>query len=235
MRNLLNNADLGTDLEAHHAYLINFCWDNDHIKWWDDAGHFARLKMIARQYQEFKADVQAMTTFEELLKWMNERTHEVMMVPMNYVDNRRKPVPPLKVEFKEVAYDEDVNTQFRFFDHSEEPVYGIGWSGKLIVYPNKKLRFDSTAWRFGLASYGIYLDSGQYEGAEKDGAWIFGFSMLDRDFQLTDAKDPRWMLDPSLPDPDDNEISDWEDACNRAWEIEEGFADDEVFGDGYAR
>ena len=230
MPNALTNAPLGSYKEASGFY-GEFFWDSRHIDWASDIGHFHRLRMISRQYRKIRARVQQYTSLEELLFWMNDCGHEVLLTPMNFVDHRRKPTEPIGIKISQVFRDDDINTMFRYFESSDEEVIGEGWTGTMIVTPSAGKRFDADAWRFGLASHGIYLQPGAWGSDEEKNVWEFQFSILERDFQITDADNEAW----AWKDPVDEEISDWEDACNRAMAIEDGLEDDEVFGDGYAR
>ncbi len=233
MPNALTNAPIETWAEARRFY-DEFFWDSRHIDWPSDIGHFHRLKMVSRQYRRIRSRVQQFTTLAEILLWMNGSPHEVLYAPMNFVDHRRKPREPVGVKISQVFRDDDINTMFRFFEGSDEEIIGEGWSGTMVVVPPTGQRFDADAWRFGLASYGIYLQQGAWGSNEEKNVWEFQFSILERDFKITDSDNPTWAWqDPT--DDDDEEISDWEDACNRAMAIEDGEDDEEVFGDGYAR
>lgn len=223
MRNMLTNEKTPTLSDAMR-FFEQFTWDSGHIDWFGDLLVHRRIKLIARQYCAIRERVQQMTSLESLIEWMVNSPSEVLTVPMNMVDNRRRLVAPTAVRIRGV-YETDVSMQFRFLNMEGEMVEGMGWSGEMLVLPPTKKRFDETAWRFGLASYGIYLNPGVYEDELGLNMWVFSFGILKRDFDITDANNPLWQY----TEKDDPATID------RAEAFELGFLDDEIFGDGYAR
>lgn len=232
MPNLLTNQRFDSWPELRTFY-NEFFWDTRHQEWMQDYGTYRRLRMIISQYQAYRSKVRQFKSLQEILEWMNGYGHEVMMVPMNYVDNRRLPSQPERVEISQVWHTPDINVAFRFFPGSDEELHGPGVMLTMSVFPRKGNKFDPDAWRFGLASYGIYSSEGQWTDDYGKHHWDFEVTILDADFTITDTMNPKWAF--SMPNDQDDEISDWEDANNRAWAIEEGLEDYEVFGDSYSR
>ena len=109
MPNALTNAPLET-FQAASGFYGEFFWDSRHIDWRSDIGHFHRLRLISRQYRKIRERVKQFTSLEELLFWMNDCAHEVLHVPMNFVDHRRKPIEPISVKISQVFRDDDINT-----------------------------------------------------------------------------------------------------------------------------
>lgn len=222
---------------ALRSFYRDFFWDTDHLNWRgrNASRTYRRLRAIIAQYQIYREKTSKFTTLREFDDWVNEYAHEVLMVPMNYVDNRVTPILPSHVVIRQVVRDLEINNIFRFLGDSDQEYKGPGYTGRMEVYPGRK-KFNPLAWQYGLASHGIFLSRGSWENRDGQFFWEYHFEILDEYHKIEDADDPQYAYSLSDdPDNDDREISDWEDAENRAWEIEEGFADDEIFGDGYAR
>lgn len=235
MPNLLTNKPIDSWEELRGWYKIFFD-DTRELNWHRNPGIYRRLRLLIAQYQVFKSQVDKFTTIQQITDWLRDYTHQAIMVPMNFVDKRREPRHPQAACFDKMLRC-DINITFRYSDYiEEETVEGRGVSGIMIVTPFAGVKFDTKAWQYGLASYGIYLTDPEWTTIDFKNVWRFEVSILDRDYKLTDVETGPWAHYLSKIDTEDEheEISDWEHANRVADAIESGLYDDEIFGDGYA-
>lgn len=163
---------------------------------------YRRLRMITRQYAMHRQRLQALTTLTDVEKWLNQEHLALFNVPMNYLDNRRRPIAPLEFKFTNVVEDRHIDTIHRLDVFTEEPIKGKGWSGSLIVKIVTNPRYDITALRFALGSYGIYVTEVEYSPIQGASAYELTFSMLRRDFKLKGFREEDWLDLDTLDDDD---------------------------------
>lgn len=219
-------------------YYRNLFWEMRNLgSWGKSARAYRVLRHAITQYQVYRDKVQAFTSIEQLMTWINSEQFEVYACPLNILIDTRTPTAYEKVTIDRVA-EANISTKFRHDDYTEEDVDGDGWTFELLVYPNKG-RFNINCLLLGLAAYGVYATEQVYDSdSQGQTCYRLTCSALARDFKFTDAADARWAYNPALDDdPEDDE--DLEDLISeeesRARWFEEGYSDDEIDGlfDGY--
>lgn len=145
------------------------------------------MKLIANQYQMARTELQGLEDPNEVARWINENQHRFFNVPLMHVFEDRKPVLFHKFEWMifEPTFDRPINERFYHFQFFEEDLEGDGFRGELRIYiPYSPLRYDDSAVKAALASFGIYAFELSY-GSNPDGRYLEArFVMLARDWKF---------------------------------------------------
>lgn len=185
---------------------------------------YRRLRMITRQYVAHRNHLQALTALSDVEKWLNSEHLALFNVPMNHLDERRKPIAPLEFKFSNVVRDSHIDTIHRLDIFTEEPIKGKGWVGGLVVKITTNPRYDITALRFALSSYGIYITEVEYSPIQGASAYDLSFAMLRRDFKLKGFREDDWLNIDTLNDDDRIDQMSLEEL--EQWDRDQLFDDD---------
>jgi hypothetical protein len=122
---------------------------------------------------------------------MCEHRFETQANPASIIDSKRLYSSFQKVTISNVCSDVDIDIVM--YEGLEEVVEGRGWTFDLIALVDTG--FNYKTMKAGLCSLGIYADSSIYTYHDGSPAYVFSCSILERDFQMTDANDPRWQVE----------------------------------------
>lgn len=191
LTNIMLNINGGTPswTFARKHYSEWFDEFRDFGDWGSSSQDYRRLRLVVRQYEAIRGQIHSIDTFAGLEEWLENNSLACQLVPQNLLDKSRKLHEFRKVQISNVVEEPEVDSIM--YEGMEEEITGPGWSFDLLITIKQGFKYKTV--KSGLIGMGIYVNNAYYSHDEdKRPAYLFECSILNRDFNMTDAADERW-------------------------------------------
>lgn len=199
IRSKLFNSIHESHRELRGHYKEFFLGVNEDVPYLRNGNLWQGFRLVVDQYLLARAEIQAIRDPNDIAVWINENQHRLFNVPVIHAAMKkidRKPEKFIRFEFASFKEDDTVDARFYFGDVAdEEDVAGVGFSGDLRIYiPYTTKPYDSTAIRWALACFGIYITEQTFSN-DQEGRYLDAeFVMLARGWTFDIALDI-WVLE----------------------------------------